>query len=440
MTRLRRAAVLSAVLLVAPALTAHATIRLNSVAIDAARPPAVPEALRARSGESLEGDVALVQFPGPITREQRRRLDAATVRVFTYLPDNAFLVRLPAGKGLRAAGREIGASWVGAYHPLYKISKDVAAVAAPAASDSAADATSPPRVRSVFVQVFPDSDLAEAVQKIRGLGIKDVAGARKNPFFSRLRLLLTDAEIARYREDLARLSEVFWVDLEPRRSLLNDTTIWVGQSGLSAGQTTPVFTQGIFGEGQTIAIIDTGLDADMCYFRDTARGLPPTNLCNGGTVTDPAQRKVIAVDFLWQNECNGGVASNEWDTQSHGTHVSGTAAGDNFSHPLTHDTADGMAPGAKLVMQDAGFLTDNCGDLPGIGCPVVDLNPIFQQAYTQGARLHSNSWGDNENGAVQNNYSAGSEDVDQFMWNHKDFLVLFAAGNAGPGTGSVGSP
>ncbi|HXU44292.1 MAG TPA: S8 family serine peptidase, partial [Thermoanaerobaculia bacterium] len=251
---------------------------------------------------------------------------------------------------------------------------------------------------------------------------------------------LTDAEIARYREDLARLSEVFWVDLEPRRSLLNDTTIWVGQSGLSAGQTTPVFTQGIFGEGQTIAIIDTGLDADMCYFRDTARGLPPTNLCNGGTVTDPAQRKVIAVDFLWQNECNGGVASNEWDTQSHGTHVSGTAAGDNFSHPLTHDTADGMAPGAKLVMQDAGFLTDNCGDLPGIGCPVVDLNPIFQQAYTQGARLHSNSWGDNENGAVQNNYSAGSEDVDQFMWNHKDFLVLFAAGNAGPGTGSVGSP
>src|SRR4029079_177353 len=74
------------------------------------------------------------------------------------------------------------------------------------------------------------------------------------------------------------------------------------------------------------------------------------------------------------------------------------------------------------------------------GCPVVDLNPIFQQAYTQGARLHTNSWGDNENAAVQNNYSAGSQDVDEFMWNHKDFLIFFAAGNAGPGTGSVGSP
>ncbi len=71
---------------------------------------------------------------------------------------------------------------------------------------------------------------------------------------------------------------------------------------------------------------------------------------------------------------------------------------------------------------------------------MVDLNPIFQQAYNQGARIHTNSWGDNENSSVQNNYSSGSQDVDEFMWNHKDFLIFFAAGNSGPGTGSVGSP
>ena len=157
-------------------------------------------------------------------------------------------------------------------------------------------------------------------------------------------------------------------------------------------------------------------------------------------MVDTAQRKIIAVDFLSSTECTGGIASTEWDTQNHGTHVAGTVAGDNFAHLLTHDTADGMAPGAKLVIQDAGYLVDNCGDLPGIGCPVVDLNPIFQQAYNQGARLHTNSWGDNENAAVQNNYTAASQDVDEFMWNHKDDLIFFAAGNAGPGTGSVGSP
>jgi subtilisin family serine protease len=291
-----------------------------------------------------------------------------------------------------------------------------------------------------MVQVFPDADLAEVMRTMRELGANRIVGAQRNPFFSRVRLLLTSAEITALRDSLAAMGEVFWIDLEGRRALRNDTTVWVGQSGLAGGQTTPIFSQGIFGEGQTVAIVDTGIDADACFFRDTALGLPPINACNGGTLTNTAERKVVAVDFLSSTECNGGIAGNEWDTHGHGTHVAGTVAGDNFANLLTHDTADGMAPGAKLVIQDAGFATDNCADLPGIGCPDVDLKPIFQQAYTQGARLHTNSWGDNENAPVQNNYTVASQDVDQFMWDHKDDLVFFAAGNSGPGSGSVGSP
>ncbi len=120
--------------------------------------------------------------------------------------------------------------------------------------------------------------------------------------------------------------------------------------------------------------------------------------------------------------------------------MAGTVAGDNFANLLTHNAGDGMAPGAKLVIQDGGYGVNNCADLPGIGCPVVDLNPIFQQTYDQGARIHTNSWGDNENAAVQSNYTAASQDVDEFMWNHKDFLIFFAAGNSGNAAGSVGSP
>jgi subtilisin family serine protease len=238
---------------------------------------------------------------------------------------------------------------------------------------------------------------------------------------------------------LAEIPEVFWIDIEPRRVLLNDTTIGVGQSG-SVGLT-PIFSEGIFGEGQVVGVLDTGIDPDMCFFRDPARGLPPINPCNGGTVTNPAQRKVIAVDFLWSNECAGGISNGEWDTHDHGSHVAGTVAGDNFANPLFHDPGDGMAPGAKLVIQDCGGPeSDNCADCSGIGCPVVDLNPYFKQAYDQGARVHNNSWGDRENFWPQNNYPAACQDVDEFMWEHKDFLLVFAAGNSGPGQGSVGSP
>lgn len=411
-------------------------ILLNSHVIDTGRPmPAIPEALRAPGDDSSE--TVIVKFPGPISARQEQALREASLEVYAYLPHYAYLAKMPAG--WRQKAKALGASWAGLYHPFYKMSRQVSELPA---FDFAQDALGiEERPRIVMLQVFPDTDVREVVRRIRDeLGVPGVVGWGRGERFSRVRLLLTPSEIAAHREALAQLGEVFWIDVEPRRVLLNDTTVWVGQSGLSGGQTTPIFSQGIYGEGQTVAVLDTGIDPDMCFFRDTSLGLPPTNACNGGTVANQSQRKVVAVNFLASSECSGGIANNEWDTHDHGTHVAGTVAGDNFANLLLHNTADGMAPGAKLVVQDGGYSVDNCGDLPGIGCPVVDLNPIFQQAYSQGARLHTNSWGDNENSGVQNNYSSGSQDVDEFMWNHKDFLIFFAAGNSGPGSSSVGSP
>jgi subtilase family protein len=416
---------------------AATVISLNSGIIDTAQPePKIDAALRVRPEDVLEDEIVLVKFPRPATEGQMKALRAASLQIYAYLPYYTYLVKLPTGAKAKASLEGLGASWTGPYHPAYKISPEIAEVTAEERPAKAAPFNRQP----VMIHVFPDADVPELIQRFRDVGVPEIVGASAGRLFSRIRLLLSPGEIVALRQVLAAFREVFWIELEGRRTLLNDTTIWVVQSGLNGGQTTPIFSQGIFGEGQVVGIIDTGIDADMCYFRDTARGLPPVNACNGGTVVDTAQRKVIAVDFLTSSECAGGIANNEWDTQDHGSHVAGTVAGDNFANLLTHNAGDGMAPGAKLVIQDAGFLTDNCGDLPGIGCPVVDLNPLFQQAYTQGARIHTNSWGDNENAAVQNNYSAGSQDVDEFMWNHKDFQIFFAAGNAGPGTGSVGSP
>ncbi|MES1243865.1 MAG: S8 family serine peptidase [Acidobacteriota bacterium] len=403
-------------------------ILLKSGTIDTSRPLPEVEAV-----DGTAGEIVLVQFPGPVTERQERALREASLRVYAYLPENAFLVRMPAGA--RRQAQAFGASWTGPYRPAYKMSPQVSAMRAAAKA-------SPEARRIVMLHVFPDADVRDLARRIHDdLGIAGVVGWGQGSFFSRIRLLMTESEIAGHREDLARLGEVFWIDVEARRILLNDTTIWVGQSGLDGGEATPIFDQGIYGEGQIAGVIDTGIDPDMCWFEDPARGLPATNACNRGKAVDREHRKIVAVDFLAENECADGITDREWDTHDHGTHVAGTIAGDDLAHPLAHDPADGMAPGARLVIQDAGFRIDPCGDLPGLGCPVVDLNPIFQQAYDQGARLHSNSWGDREAAEVQNDYSSGSQDVDEFMWKHKDFLIFFAAGNDGSFLpGKVGSP
>jgi subtilisin family serine protease len=240
------------------------------------------------------------------------------------------------------------------------------------------------------------------------------------------------------RESIAAWPELFWVGRRPLYRLLNDASAWVGQSGLDGSQSTPVYDNGLHGEGQIVGVLDTGLDADMCQFYDDAEGLPPANTGPGAGSPDPDQRKVLVVNFLYSGD--DPALPWDWDSHDHGTHVAGTIAGDNPLSPGIRDGMDGMAPAAKLVVQDGGFGTDDCADLPAIGCPAADLYPFFEQAYLQGARIHSNSYGDRENFTPHNIYSDGSEAADAFMWDHPEFLLVFAAGNNGPAFASVASP
>ncbi len=51
---------------------------------------------------------------------------------------------------------------------------------------------------------------------------------------------------------------------------------------------------------------------------------------------------------------------------------------------------------------------------------------LFKE-FDVGARVHTNSWGSD----VFGEYTASSQEADQFAWDNKDFLILFSAGNEG---------
>ncbi len=110
----------------------------------------------------------------------------------------------------------------------------------------------------------------------------------------------------------------------------------------------------------------------------------------------------------------------------------------------------GTAPGASLVFQSVEDLLEI---LPGCGGPFSgyffagipsDVGLLFDQAYDDGARVHSDSWGVDDAGA----YSIDSAGIDDFVWEHQDMTVVVAGGNAGEDAnadgvvdlGSIGSP
>jgi len=235
---------------------------------------------------------------------------------------------------------------------------------------------------------------------------------------------------------IARWDDVYFIQRAPGVRLLNTTAVRILQSGDFTGPVS-IWNRGVFGESQVIAVLDTGIDADSCYFRDPGGLLPPANI-DGATAVDPSLRKVIAVDFLLDAEDPGNPL--DWDTEGHGTSVAGSAAGSRVDAPTSESVGNGLAPLAQLVMQDGGYAVDDCADLPALGCPLVDFIPFLDQAYEQGARIHNNSWGDRENLFPHNTYSPACADVDAFTWEHKDFLCVFAAGNDGNSPGVVSSP
>jgi hypothetical protein len=395
----------------------------------------------------------IARFAGRIDAAARTALAAAGFEEISYLPDDALLLRRPSVVKETAVPGLL--AWL-PYLPEDRVSRELTP-AGLSARDTAQEIP-------VLVHVMPGESNAAVLDALGGMGLPVIAHGRlasspsgRDEGWGRIVTVLPQDTASADALNLAQLAEVFFVERIHRIGLLNDRSVGTVQSGTQgyAPAQTPIWNQGIHGEGQVVGEIDTGLDADNCWFRDTARGLPVTNTWSAsggyGTAVGASHRKILAYDFLYScaqypagAACENPSSPTAWDTLYHGTHVAGNMCGDSDETLIVHDAADGVAPGAKIVPQDAGYATDPCGDLPGIGCPVIDTYPLFDQARKQGVRIHNNSYGDNENASPPNqaNYTARSQDVDRFMWDHPEFLVVHAAGNSGAGSAdfSVGSP
>jgi serine protease AprX len=99
--------------------------------------------------------------------------------------------------------------------------------------------------------------------------------------------------------------------------------------------------------------------------------------------------------------------------------VGGSIAGESQTQADSSKGHNGMAPAAKVAFMDIGESGKAYLTVP------EDLNAgLFPFFYNNNIRIHSNSWGSSY-------YMYGVDDqmIDQFVYDHQDFVVLVAAGN-----------
>jgi len=82
----------------------------------------------------------------------------------------------------------------------------------------------------------------------------------------------------------------------------------------------------------------------------------------------------------------------------------------------------GTAPGAQLILQSTLDPEGNLGGIP------IDLRYLFEPPYSDGARVHTNSWGNVRPGLP---YDASAWEIDATVWANPDLVICFAAGNDG---------
>lgn len=357
--------------------------------------PGIAESLRAAEGapSAIAGErVLLVQFDGPILEEWQAALEAAGATILDYIPDYAYKVSVDAAAAYKLAQLK-GVLWVGAYQPGFRIS--------PEALTAAADR------QTLRVELAGEAG-EELLARLPELGVRLMS--REG------RTLVVEADAAALSR-LSGLAGVEWIAPFSIPRIQNDAA----RGEIRANQ---AWETGFTGQGQIVNVADTGLDTGNynTLHSDIRNRVPHMN---SWPISD------LYYPYLNNPADNDGSADLD---SGHGTHVAGSALGSGYN---SNGLYRGVAPQAQLTFQ---ALEQYCrfseygkgqGYSDGywlVGVP-ANLNDLYAQAYNWGARVHSNSWGGGMGEA--GSYDVWSKQTDQFIWEHRDMVVLFATGNEG---------
>lgn len=347
-------------------------LRLKQGLVDTAQPIDVAAEASYLAGWSRR---VVLQLDGPLDPARRAQLLDAGVTLGAYLPDNAFVAQFEQANA-QALSNLSFVRWIGPFQNSWKIDPRLSAARVAHHVPPGAQAE-----HQITITLFADEPLESALEGLDNLGVEVLGWSQVGKQW------VVDAQVATDAVgQIAEMGEIQFVEPAPRGDFRNDTNEWIVQSNVP--DYTPVWDAGLLGQGQIAGVIDGTIKEAHCAFDDSV-------------AVGPDHRKLVAL-------------RNASSISSHGTHVAGTLAGDAGTYGAP-DQYDGIAPAAKLSFSNSSNVWSNPST----------LYARLQDAYNDGAYVHSNSWGDDYTTA----YTTWCRQIDQFSYDYEDSLVLFAVTN-----------
>ncbi len=348
----------------------------------------------------------VLQFKGPVYPRYKKELGSMGIRFYDYMPKYAFVVSGPV-QSLREALKKPYVARIVPIKPEYKLPKFYKEKI-----KNGCYYTENGKYVARLVLASPDE--ANVVKKEilrRGLVIRGEDPS--NPY---IEISGSVEEI----ESFINYDEVLFVEFRHPITNWNNRKAVTHQAGYFFDvetSTNPldtiVWMKGLHGEGEILGHNDDGLDKNHCFFSGNVLGQPKiVTLCDyGGGGCGVASLPP-------GTNCNTNPG-----TGCHGTHTAGTAVGGSDVTPASRYPYRGLAYMARLISQTP------------LGGGGAGFNTVLTDAYSRGARVHTNSWGYIcgffTTRCAPSDYNTDARTIDNFVWNNPDMVVVFAAGNHG---------